>query len=155
MYADHHITRASPEQVDYTWLHPDQPLLPFNGKPFRAVLIADEKVSEAWRERIAEWLVANRCLYFVAWGVDCALWHDSVDWAVLEAHNFGEIPDNSFVFTTWHDKQPLSEALWFAGHCASHADVALERTVLLHVALHYERARILDAFEAAQETTDI
>jgi hypothetical protein len=60
--------------------------------PYRAVVIADQLVSEAWRSRIAEWIVAAGSLYVVAWGVDCEKWHDSVDWAILEVFEFGTFP---------------------------------------------------------------
>ncbi|MGQ4827647.1 DUF7684 family protein, partial [Enterococcus faecalis] len=79
------------------------------------------------------------------------VWHDTVDWAILEAHDFGNIPDDRFVMTTWHDKEPLSEALWFAGNCATHPDVELQSALILHVAEKDERNRVLEAFDAAQE----
>lgn len=120
-------------------------------KPFLAILIAEEQVSGDWRTQIASWLIESGCLYFVAWGRDCEVWHDTVDWAILEAHDFGNIPDDRFVMTTWHDKEPLSEALWFAGNCATHPDVELQSALILHVAEKDERNRVLEAFDAAQE----
>lgn len=118
-------------------------------------MIAEQPVSEIWRNHISEWLVRSGCLYFIAWGVDCEAWHDSVDWAVLETHNFNDIPDDKFVMTTWHDKEPLSEALWLLGNCASHPDVELDKTIILHLAEDQQRVGILQAFRIAQETTDI
>lgn len=118
--------------------------------PFRAVLIADQSVSADWRHEIAAWLVDNGCLYFMAWGIDCQAWHDSVDWAVLEDFDFGDIPDDRFVMTTWHDKEPLAEALWFAGNCATHPDVELDTTLLVHVAAEAASARIMETFSLSQ-----
>jgi hypothetical protein len=118
--------------------------------PFRAVLIAEQAVSDDWRNDVAAWLVDNGCLYFIAWGLDCELWHDSVDWAVLEDFDFGDIPDDRFVMTTWHDKEPLSEALWFAGNAATHPDVELDATLLVHVAPQPASARIMDAYSISQ-----
>ncbi|MGE8132553.1 DUF7684 family protein [Novosphingobium subterraneum] len=141
-------------QPEYSLLAPNHALPSVGAKPFLAILIADERVPDAWRNQIAEWLIANGCLYFVAWGVDCEVWHDSVDWANLEAHGFGDIPDDRFVMTTWHDKESLSEALWFGGNCASHPDVELKSAHILHVASKKERARVLEAFRTAQEITD-
>jgi hypothetical protein len=92
-------------------------------------------------------------LYFMAWGKACEAWHDSVDWANLEVFNYGEIPDERFILTTWHDKEPLSEVLWFAGQCARHPDVSLTETVLLHLADEPREQRTLLAFEQAQATS--
>lgn len=138
-------------QPEYVFLAPDHAPPMIAARPFLAVLIADEPVSHEWRKQIAEWLIASGCLYFVAWGVDCEAWHHSVDWAVLEVHDFGDIPDDRFVMTTSHDKEPLSEALWFAGNCAFHPDVALEGAVIFHVAHRDNRMRVLEAFRTAQE----
>jgi hypothetical protein len=140
-------------QPDYLHLIPDHVPPEIGEAPFLAIMIAEEPVSNAWRNQISSWLIASNCLYFVAWGIECEDWHDCVDWANLEAHDFGDIPDDRFVMTTWHDKESLSEALWFAGNCASHPDVALDKAVILHVAQHEQRVRILDAFRTAQGTT--
>jgi hypothetical protein len=76
----------------------------------------------------------KRMLYVVAWGVECEEWHDTVDWTNIEEFEFGEIPDDRFVMTTWHTDEPLSEALWFAGQCADHPHVELTDTILVHIA---------------------
>lgn len=120
-------------------------------RPFRAVLIAEQSVEQTWRDQVAAWLVESGCLYVVSWGVDCEAWHDSVDWAVLDAFDFGEVPDDRFVMTTWHDKEPLAEALWFAGYCASHPDIDLGETIIVHVAQAERRADFLDAYWDAQK----
>nr|WP_010546126.1 hypothetical protein [Sphingomonas elodea] len=117
------------------------------------MLIADRRVAPEWRNNIATWLAASRCLYFIAWGTDCEAWHDSIDCANLEKFDYGEIPDERFILTTWHDNEPLSEALWFAGQCASHPDVSIKGTVLLHLAENQQEKRILQAFEQAQATS--
>lgn len=91
------------------------------------------------------------CLYFIAWGVACETWHDTMDWTVLEAFDFGEIPDDRFVMTTWHDKEPLSEALWFAGNAADHPDIDLANTLIVHVAREDKRAAILGIYADSQQ----
>jgi hypothetical protein len=118
------------------------------------VIVAEVVVSEAWRSRIAEWLVGHGCLYAVAWGVECSEWHDSVDWANLEAFNFKEVPDESHVMTTWHDDEPLSEAFWFAGHCAFHSHIDLEETRIVHVSAESREAEILQTFHHSQTIAD-
>lgn len=129
--------------LDYLHLSPDHALPSVEARPYRAFLIAEQSVAQAWRNEVASWLVKSGCLYFIAWGVDCEAWHDTVDWTNLEAFDFGDIPDDRFVMTTWHDKEPLSEALWFAGNCASHPDIELVDTVIVHVAREERRVATL------------
>ncbi|WP_245824971.1 DUF7684 family protein [Sphingomonas azotifigens] len=138
--------------VTYHHLSPEHALPVLPAVPFRAVLVADQGVAPEWRNGIATWLAASGCLYFIAWGTDSEAWHDSVDWANLEAFNFGDIPDERFILTTWHDREPLSEVLWFAGHCARHPDVELRETVLLHLAPAPQAETLLIAFNAAQSS---
>jgi len=71
--------------------------------PFRAVVILETQPSQEWETEATKWLVAEGCLYMMAWGDGCSRWHDSVDWASLEEFDFGEIPDDRFVMTTWHE----------------------------------------------------
>ncbi|MBL8656298.1 MAG: hypothetical protein JNJ92_02935 [Altererythrobacter sp.] len=78
------------------------------------------------------------------------MWHDAVDWAVLEEFDYGEIPDERFVMISWHDNEPLSEALWFAGQCAFHPDVELKGTLIVHVAQAAGSPVMLSAFEESQ-----
>ena len=75
------------------------------GVPFRAVLVIESGVTDAWRSRISDWVVQNGCLYAKTWGVDCSQWHNSVDFSLLRVFDLGEVPDESRVMTTWHDAQ--------------------------------------------------
>lgn len=120
-------------------------------RPYRAVLIAEGNVAEPWRNEVATWLVDSGCLYFIAWGVNCQGWHDSVDWAVVEKFSFGEIPDDQFIMTTWHENEPLSETFWFAGNCASHPDIDLQETLLVQVGPSNERTNVLAAYADSQD----
>lgn len=118
--------------------------------PFRAVIVTEVCASEAWRKRVTEWLVKSGCLYAMAWGLDCEAWHDSVDGANLSDFDYGAIPDDRFVMTTWHSKEPLSEAFWFAGQCAFHPTVELDRTIIVHVSDEPREADMLQTFNDSQ-----
>ena len=72
----------------------------------RVIVIVEDEVTDEWRDHISEWIVRLGCLYMMAWGKDCSKWDDSVDFANLEQHDFGDIPDNNFVMTTWHEADP-------------------------------------------------
>lgn len=98
--------------------------------------------------------MAEGCLYVIAWGIDCEKWHDSVDWANLEAFDFGVVPDDSFVMTSWHSDEPVSEAYWFAEHCAQHPDVELTETLILHVAATPNVEEIIQAYQDSQTLAD-
>ncbi len=137
-------------KLEYVHLGPNEapPQLPTG--PLRVVIVSEVKVSDDWRNSIARWLVDGGCLYAVAWGKECEKWHDAVDWAVLETFDFGDIPDDKFVMTTWHADEPISEALWFAGNCASHPDVELKQTVLLHIADEAKRDEMFAIYAASQ-----
>ena len=78
------------------------------------------------------------------------MWHDAVDLAVLESFDCGDIPDDKFVMTTWHANEPMSEALWYAGNCAFHPDIELQRTVLLHVASQAKPDELTAIYAASQ-----
>lgn len=136
--------------MDYLHLAPGQGPPPLANRPFRAVIVSDVAAPQEWRERIASWLLESGCLYVVAWGLDCEEWHDTIDWVHLEMFDFGEIPDDKFVYTTWHAKEPLPEALWFAGQCAFHADVELVGTMMLHIADAAREAEMREIYAASQ-----
>ena len=89
------------------------------------------------------------CLYMVAWGANCSSWDDSVDWANIEAFDFKQIPEDRFVMTTWHEDQPLSEALWYAKHNAFHPTIELQHTLLIHVSARNGEQELLRAYGVA------
>jgi hypothetical protein len=62
-------------------------------------------------------LVDHGLTYFCAWGRRCSEVHDAVDLcAVNKEQAIG--PADYQLITTWHDDEPLEEALWFFKMCA-------------------------------------
>jgi hypothetical protein len=57
-------------------------------------------------------LTAGAC-YFVCWGPDCERVHDIIDEIDADPRSELGAPDGSVIMTTWHSREPLSEALWF------------------------------------------
>lgn len=135
--------------IDYLHLSPDQAPPDIGIGPFRAVVVIDEPVTAEWRDLVSGWLVRSGCLYMSAWGLDCGLWDDSVDYANLEEFDYGDIPADRSVMTTWHAREPLSQAFWFAAHCANHPDVELKRTLVVHIARGERRAELLAEYHEA------
>lgn len=74
-----------------------------NPKPFKAVVIIEELVSTSYQNLVSRRLVNHGCRYMLAWGLKCSEWDDSVDHANLEKFDYGDIPDEDFVMTTWHE----------------------------------------------------
>ena len=133
----------------YLQLRPEQQLPTLIGERFRAVLVADAPVTDAWRKTVADWLIDRGCLYFVAWGVACGRWEYDVDTALLQRFDYGEVPDADFVMTSSHDDEPLSDALWFCRMCAFHGTVDLERTLIVHIAGEGREQSLLNAYREA------
>ena len=124
-------------------------------RPFRAVLVLESRVGSAWQACVSRWLVDAGGLYALAVGAECSSWDDSIDEANIEKFEFGDIPPNQFVMTTWHDDEPLSEVFWFAKENANHPAEELQATVLLHISAVPREAELLASYAAAsQETPD-
>jgi hypothetical protein len=118
--------------------------------PFKALLIAESIVGDDWRGNVCEWLARNGCRYFLAWGQDCELWHDVMDETAVAF--FGGDDGENFIMTTWHEDEPLAEAMWFSVHHAEHPTVTFKGFVIVHVTPHARGDEILDQFaNAARE----
>jgi hypothetical protein len=70
----------------------------------------------------------------MAWGPQGSAWDDAGDFANGAKHNYGEIPDDKSVMTTWHDGESLEEVFWFCRHSAHHSAVTLKHVLILHIA---------------------
>lgn len=134
----------------YLHLEPSQQPPSLEAKPYRLIIVADEEVSDDWRNQVAEWIWSIGARYVVAWGHSCEEWHDSVDWANLEAFDDGEVPDKDHIMTSWHVDEPLSEAFWFAGFCAEHPDVELCETLILHISKDGRGEEMLTQYQDSQ-----
>lgn len=91
-------------------------VLPFPYKSFVLFLAADGRnVPSQTLQGLCEQLLAAGARYVCAWGPDCSRIHDLFDQAALR---LGLNRDAAVVMTTWHDKEPLEEAVWFAANAA-------------------------------------
>jgi hypothetical protein len=59
----------------------------------------------------AETLIRRGASYVCCWGPDCSRFHDAFDEADFAVN--GESTDDRFIFTTWHEDEPLEDAAWF------------------------------------------
>jgi hypothetical protein len=118
--------------------------------PFLAIVVLDASYSPDWQNVASEWLVDSGCLYMMAWGPNCSSWDDSVDWVNIERFEGRDIPDASFVMTTWHDREPIEEVFWFAGHAANHWEVELRNTLIVDVSESDRATEMIARFNAAK-----
>ena len=115
-------------------------------KPFKAIVVIEDRPSPEWQTQASRWLVESGCLYMMAWGEDCSSWDDSVDWANLETFDFRDIPDDEFVMTTWHENEPLEEVFRFAKEMAHHSTVKLDNILILHIGADDKHAKFEKLF---------
>ena len=120
-----------------------------NLRPFRSVVVIDDETTPEWQSQVSTWLVKSGCLYMMAWGKKCSAWDDSVDLANLEAFNYGDIPDDKFVMTTWHEKEPLNEVFWFSKNSAVHPTMDLPNLLILHISDTNKENELLSEYENA------
>lgn len=85
--------------------------------------------------------------WVVAWGVECSSWDDSVDMAILEQFDFGDIPEDRFVMTTWHEDVLPRDARSFC-KLAAHSAVHLRHTLLVHISEQGDERRVLVEYGA-------
>ncbi|WP_431259067.1 DUF7684 family protein [Roseateles chitinivorans] len=102
--------------------------------PFRAVIVAEVSVTTSQQNRISDWLVAQGCLYAMAWGVNASSWDDAIDWAAIARTDLVQVSEGPLILTSWHDDETLSEVFDFAIRCASHPAEPLDELIVVHVA---------------------
>ena len=83
------------------------------------VCVVDETVSEDERASISEAIVAAKCRYAVCWGYECSEWDTAIDYAHIATDPNFDPPNDAFVMTTWHDAEPIEDAIefWWMNTC--------------------------------------
>lgn len=147
--------RSKAAEVAYVHLRPGDPMppCPLPG-PFAAVVIIEAEVADAWRNLLSEWLVQKGCLSMMAWGRDCVLWDDSVDWANLAMFDFEDIPESHFVRTTWHERDTLEDVLWQSQYVATHDYMPDQRVILIDIGERARSREILALFAQAEDLAE-
>jgi hypothetical protein len=135
--------------LHYLHLPPGASAPALDEQPTRALVMLDTSVEPLWQGEISRWLTRIGCLYMLAWGVECSSWDDAVDDANLEAFDYGDIPRDREVLTTWHADDSMQDYLWFAKHSAVHHAVELTRTLILHIGPTPRERELLAAYAEA------
>jgi hypothetical protein len=90
---------------------------------------------------VARALVLKGLCYVIAWGPDCERVHDLFDAADIELNPASNsVGGDTVIMSTWHDKEPLEEALWFSLYSAYPAPPYDETAVATVVATIGESA---------------
>lgn len=132
--------------LNYLHLAPDADLPPLAlPAPFQAIVLVEDDVTETWMWETARWLVASGSHYVLAWGRDCEAWREAIDDAAEEAADYEDVPDEHRVLATAHEDEDMEEVFWFARHRAVHPALALDATLIVHIAAAPRR----EALEAA------
>ena len=135
--------------VHYLRLQSGDPLPALDGfSPYKAIVVIEDVVDSEWQAAVSRWLADSGCLYMMAWGKDCESWHDSVDLA-RDQFGYGEIPDDKFIMTTWHDDEPLKEVVWFAEFPALHPTIELESVLFLRIGAVDRQSEFEDLYRNA------
>ena len=137
-------------KMQYLQLPPDSKLPDISDlEPFRSVVIIEDIVAEEWQSKVSDWLVAAGCLYMMAWGKNCSSWDDSVDYSNLEEFAYGDIPEEKFVMTTWHENEPLKDVYFYSKYNATHPTVEIDNTLLVHISRYNKEKEFLIDYESA------
>lgn len=80
------------------------------------IAIHSPLVNTQWRYDFCNWVVKSKqCYWALAWGHECSIWDDALDYAYLEFCNYDLPEDDDYNFmTTWHEDQTLDEVIEFA-----------------------------------------
>lgn len=86
-------------------------------EPYIVVIaIYNNNVSNDWRNLCSDWIVqSEQCYWAMAWGHECSIWDDALDYSYLEFCNYDLPEDDDYNFmTTWHEDQTLEDVIEFA-----------------------------------------
>ena len=87
---------------------------------------------------------------FVCWGPDCERVHDIIDEMISAPDNDYGVPEGACIMTTWHDSEPLCDAIRFVLRCAFPNDFFHDSTdaaLAISVASSAWTAEIAEAFD--------
>ena len=137
--------------MNYICLPPESNPPSIPSVPSRFLVIADVTTSAPWIENVCRWIVASGCLYMMAWGRNGMRWEGFVDRINDDEFAGREVPMNRFIFTTtdYPDHTSLSEFFSLAKITATHPDVKLVRTVILHISAMNRHKELLWQYQSS------
>lgn len=77
------------------------------------VISNDVSITKDDIDRFSSSIIESEVKCVLAWGKECSLWDDMIDWCVLEKYDY-KIPEDKNIVTTWHDDESLDDVIQFA-----------------------------------------
>ena len=115
-------------------------------EPYKAVVLVEENCSNDWRNQLSDWLVLTGCKYMCAWGIDCSVWDDAVDYACIEHKG---VSAEELVMTTWHENESIKEVFQFVKNDAAHDYYPNLKTVIIHISAASNEKEVVHEFSFA------
>lgn len=106
-----------------------------NSGTLKVLIVIEKEMTGTQELDLARALIDAQAFFVCAWGLKCERMHDTVDDASLEREHLeqrlaDEVP---VVMTTWHSQDSLEAAFWFFRELATHPEVKLKRSLIVHV----------------------
>lgn len=93
---------------------------PVPGQEFALLLIiADSAISKDNQNVFCREIIHQGCRYAVCTGDQCSRWHDAIDLAFVDTNPDDITLDERFVMTSWHEKEPLEDVIFFFRYCTA------------------------------------
>ena len=67
----------------------------------------------------------------------------------MEMFDYGDIPEDQFVMTTWHEDETLSEVFDFSKRHACHSTVELNNVLIVHIGTDDKHTEFKELFDKA------
>jgi hypothetical protein len=120
--------------INYLQLKPGATLPDISSlKPFLAIVVIEESVEPAWREKVSHWLVDSGCRYLMSWGADKSAWDEAVDLANIAQFNRGDIPMDEMVLSVEHGNGALEQFFKEAKATVMQDCADFNNSILLHI----------------------
>ncbi|WP_425618267.1 hypothetical protein NA78x_001970 [Anatilimnocola sp. NA78] len=105
---------------------------PFAGKGYVLLLHSDDpNIPADAQSALADQIFATGCRYACCSGVACSSWDDAIDFAFIATDPNYQPSDERLLMTTWHERESLSEVVWFALNNTSFDDFVAERFLIV------------------------
>lgn len=125
------------EQKEIWFCQLDKPYdftTPFSDEPFVCILFNNEQfICNDDQNKISDGLVLLNCRCAVCAGYNCSSWDDSIDWAYLSTDEDYNPPDETFIMTTWHDREPIEDIIWYGLNNTNFDDIVFNKYLILFV----------------------
>lgn len=137
----------------YIHLTPCGPLPHLRPEPFKALLVVENIVPEAWRNEVCEWLAQAGCRSLMAWGQDSHQWQGAMNQTSSNIFGSGLAKDER-VMTNARENETLADAIAAALHGDADFGVDLAGFSIVHITPVERRDEMMKMIEMAVRDGD-